>query len=141
VVSKASRRHPAVGATPECVGPQLDYSNSHTPHFSWTRTPGSGDLFYEGQWHTWLVGGLGAGGAAIYALDVTDASNFTETGASSLVIGEWNAGSIACANVATCGNSLGGNTFGTPLIRRLHDGNWRSSSGNGFGSPSGDAGV
>ena len=107
---------------------------------SWTRTPGSGDLFYGGQWHTWLVGGLGAGGAAIYALDVTDASNFTETGASSLVIGEWNAGSIACANVATCGNSLG-NTFGTPLIRRLHDGNWAIIFGNGFGSPSGDAGI
>ena len=132
---------PAVGATPECVGPQLDYSNSQYGHnFFLDGTPGSGDLFYEGQWHTWLVGGLGAGGAAIYALDVTDASNFTETGASSLVIGEWNAGSIACANVATCGNSLG-NTFGTPLIRRLHDGNWAIIFGNGFGSPSGDAGV
>ena len=132
---------PAVGATPECVGPQLDYSNSQYGHnFFVDGTPGSGDLFYEGQWHTWLVGGLGAGGAAIYALDVTDASNFTETAAASLVIGEWNAGSIACTNVATCGTNLG-NTFGTPLIRRLHDGNWAIIFGNGFGSASGDAGV
>jgi type IV pilus assembly protein PilY1 len=132
---------PAVGTTPECVGPQLDYSNSQYGHnFFVDGTPGTGDLFYEGKWHTWLVGGLGAGGAAIYALDVTDASNFNETAASSLVIGEWNAGSIACSNVANCGNNLG-NTFGTPLIRRLHDGNWAIIFGNGFGSNSGDAGV
>jgi type IV pilus assembly protein PilY1 len=132
---------PAVGATPECVGPLLDYSNSQYGHnFFVDGTPGSGDLFYEGQWHTWLVGGLGVGGAAIFALDVTNPSNFTESGASSLVIGEWNAGSIACSNVSNCGTNLG-NTFGTPLIRRLHDGNWAIIFGNGFGSTSGDAGV
>jgi type IV pilus assembly protein PilY1 len=132
---------PAVGMVPECVGPQLDYSNSQYAHnFFVDGTPGSGDLFYEGHWHTWLVGGLGVGGAAIYALDVTNPSNFTESGASSLVIGEWNAASIACSNVSNCGTNLG-NTFGTPLIRRLHDGNWAIIFGNGFGSTSGDAGV
>ncbi len=132
---------PAVGATPECVGTQLDYSNSQYGHnFFVDGTPGSGDLFYEGQWHTWLVGGLGAGGAAVYALDVTDASNFRESAAASLVVGEWNSGSIACENVSTCGTNLG-STFGTPLIRRLHDGNWAIIFGNGFGSSSGDAGV
>ena len=35
-------------------------------------TPGTGDLFYNGLWHTWLYGGLGAGGNAIYALDITN---------------------------------------------------------------------
>ena len=132
---------PAVGATPECVGTQLDYANSQYGHnFFVDATAGSGDLFYEGQWHTWLVGGLGAGGAAIFALDVTDASNFSELNAPNLVMGEWNPASIACANVASCGTNLG-NTYGTPLIRRLHDGNWAIIFGNGFGSASGDAGV
>ena len=45
-----------------------------------------------------------------------------------------------CANVTNCGNNLG-NTFGTPQIRRLHNGNWAVIFGNGFGSNSGDAGI
>ncbi|MEA3174311.1 MAG: type pilus assembly protein PilY1, partial [Gammaproteobacteria bacterium] len=40
----------------------------------------------------------------------------------------------------TCGASLG-NTYGTPVIRRLHNGNWAAIFGNGFGSANGDAGV
>jgi type IV pilus assembly protein PilY1 len=56
------------------------------------------------------------------------------------VIGEWNSSSITCSNVANCGNNLG-NTFGTPLIRRMHDGNWAIIFGNGFSSASGDAGI
>lgn len=132
---------PAVGANPECVGTQLDYSNPQYGHnFFVDATPGTGDLYYSGQWHTWLVGGLGVGSAAIYALNVTDPSSFTQGNASSLVTGEWNASSIACANASACGASLG-NTYGTPLIRRLHDGNWAIIFGNGFGSTSGDAGI
>src|SRR5204863_1253704 len=104
--------------------------------------PGAGDLFYGNAWHSWVVGGLGPGGSAIFALDVTNptTSNFTEANAASLVIGEWSSASIACANVASCGSSLG-NTYGTPQIRRLHDGRWAVIFGNGFGSTSGDAGI
>ncbi len=133
---------PAVGANPACLGPVIDYSNSQYGHnFFVDATPGSGDLYYGNQWHTWLVGGLGAGGSAIYALDVTDpGSNFSEGNAANVVIGEWNAGSISCANVSNCGNNLG-NTFGTPQIRRLHNGNWAVIFGNGFGSVTGDAGI
>ena len=134
---------PAVGSNPECTEPVLDYSNAQYGHnFFLDATPGTGDLFFGGQWHTWLVGGLGVGGAAIYALDVTNpsASNFSEGNASSIVIGEWNASSIGCSNVANCGNNLG-NTFGTPQIRRLHNGNWAVIFGNGYGSSSGDAGI
>ena len=134
---------PAVGSNPECVGTQLDYANTQYGHnFFVDATPGSGDLFYGGQWHTWLVGGLGAGGAAIYALDVTNptSSNFTEGNASNILIGEWNPSSINCANVSNCGTNMG-NTFGTPLVRRMHNGNWAIIFGNGFGSASGDAGM
>ena len=34
------------------------------------------DAYIDGSWRTILVGGLGAGGRAIYALDVTDPENF-----------------------------------------------------------------
>src|SRR5262249_55066431 len=113
-------------------------------------TPGTGDVFYNNAWHTWLVGGLGAGGSAIFALDVTNPgpgipaaggnSAFAEGQASSLVIGEWNASNITCANVSNCGQNLG-NTYGTPQLRRLHDGRWAVIFGNGLGSSTGDAGI
>ena len=52
-----------------------DYTNPLYGHkFNVDGTPGTGDLFYAGAWHTWLVGGLGAGGSSIYALDITDPS-------------------------------------------------------------------
>ena len=89
-----------------------------------------------------MIGGLGQGGSAIYALDVTNpsANNFIEGNAASLVKGEWDAASITCVGNATCGNNLG-KTYGTPQIRRFHNGNWGAVFGNGFGSTSGDAGI
>jgi type IV pilus assembly protein PilY1 len=121
----------------------LDYANTQYAHnFYVDATPGTGDLFYSGAWHTWVAGGLGPGGAAIYALDVTnpDPTNFTESNAAALVIGEWNPATITCQNVPSCGGNLG-NTFGTPQIRRFHNGMWGVVFGNGFSSATGDAGI
>ena len=103
-------------------------------------TPGTGDLFYGGAWHTWLVGGLGSGGAEIYALDITDPGRFSEGNAASLVKGDWTSSTLTCTNVTGCGSNLG-NTFGTPLIRRLHNGQWAIIFSNGFGSSTLHAGV
>jgi type IV pilus assembly protein PilY1 len=121
----------------------LDYSNTQYCHAFFVDSPaGSGDLYYNGGWHTWLAGGLGAGGAAIYALDITDDSKFAETAAAagSTVVGEWTPASISCSGNASCGTNLG-NTYGTPAVRRLHDGEWALIFGNGLGSSTGDAGV
>jgi type IV pilus assembly protein PilY1 len=137
---------PSIGAAAACAQATLDYTNSQYGHnFFVDATPGYGDLFYgtsaaNAQWHTWLVGGLGAGGAGIYALDITNPTNFSESNASSIVIGEWNSSNIECTNSASCASSLG-STYGTPIIRRLHNGTWGVIWGNGFGSSSGDAGV
>jgi type IV pilus assembly protein PilY1 len=119
----------------------LNYSNPQYAHnFFVDGPPGSGDLYYNNAWHTWLVGGLGAGGSAIYALDVTTPANFTESNAASLVLGEWTNKSITCSNVTSCGNYMG-NTYGTPQIRRFHNGQWGIIFGNGYGSSYGDAGI
>ena len=146
---------PIIGASPLCVDPTLALANPKYGHnFFVDATPGTGDLFYpdtanpNGEWHTWLVGGLGAGGAAIYALDITNPGpspgNFSEGNASSVVLGEWTPdriNAIGCASTpAACGGNLG-NTFGTPQIRRLHNGQWGVIFGNGFGSSTGDAGI
>ena len=119
----------------------LDYSNPQYGHnFYVDATPGVGDLYYNGAWHTWLVSGLGAGGAEIFALDVTNPANFTESNAANLVMGDWTPSTLTCTNVSSCGNNLG-NTYGTPVIRRLHNGDWGIIFGNGLGSASGDAGI
>jgi type IV pilus assembly protein PilY1 len=129
----------------------VNYSNPQYGHnYFVDATPGAGDLFYNGQWHSWLVGGLGPGGQAIYALDITNpgsttlssstAGNFSESNAAALVMGEWSNTTITCQGNATCGQSLG-NTYGTPQIRRLHDGRWAFIFGNGMGSVTGDAGI
>jgi type IV pilus assembly protein PilY1 len=95
-------------------------------------TPAAGDLFYGNAWHTWLVGGVGTGGSEIYALDITDPSKFTETtttpgtGPSAVVKGDWTS--------ATAGLSNLGQTVGTPIITRMHNGQWAIIFGNGLGS-------
>lgn len=142
------------------VSTSVDYSNAQYGHnFFVDATPGTGDLFYadssspNGEWHTWLVGGLGAGGAAIYALDITNPANFSEANAKALVIGEWTAATatciaatncpsstISCSGNTSCGLALG-DTYGTPQIRRLHNGDWGVIFGNGIGSSNGDAGI
>lgn len=113
---------------------ELDFANTQYSH-NWfvNATPATGDVFYGGLWHTWLVGGLGAGGAAIYALDVTDPANFSESNPANTVIGEWTPSTITCVNVSNCGRNLG-STYGTPLIRRFHNGSWGVIFGNGYGS-------
>jgi type IV pilus assembly protein PilY1 len=142
---------PAIGSSALCVDPSLDFASPQYGHnFFVDATPGTGDLFYpnaaspNGAWHTWLVGGLGAGGAAIYALDITNPASFSEGTASTVVMGEWNPSTInaiGCSSTPTaCGGNLG-NTFGTPQIRRLHNGQWGVIFGNGFGSSTGDAGI
>ena len=119
----------------------LDYSNPQYGHnFYVDASPGVGDLYYNGAWHTWLVSGLGAGGAEIFALDVTHPSQFSESNASSLVVGDWTPATLTCTNVSSCGSNLG-NTYGTPVIRLLHNGDWGIIFGNGLGSTSGDAGI
>jgi type IV pilus assembly protein PilY1 len=129
---------------------ELDYSNTQYGHnFYVDAAPGVGDLYYSGAWHTWLVGGLGPGGQEIYALDVTDPTTFSESisAAANTVMGDWiggtstsNPGSFTCTNNANCALSLG-DTYGTPQIRRLHNGMWGAIFGNGIGSSTGDAGI
>ena len=119
----------------------LDYSNAQYGHNFYTdASPGVGDLYYNGGWHTWLVSGLGAGGADIFALDVTHPSQFSQTNAANLVMGDWTSQTLSCQYVSSCGKNLG-DTYGTPVIRLLHNGDWGIIFGNGLGSASGDAGI
>lgn len=125
------------------ASPKLDPSSTHYTHAYFVdATAATGDVFYGTHWHTWLVGGLGAGASpGIYALEVTDPSKFADTNTST-VIGEWTPSSIpgGCANSSNCGDSMG-SISGVPQIRRFHNGKWGVIFGNGINSASGDAGI
>jgi type IV pilus assembly protein PilY1 len=125
------------------ANPNLDPSSSHYTHAYFVdATAATGDVFYGTHWHTWLVGGLGAGAVpGIYALDVTDPSKFKDTNLAT-VIGEWTPSGIpgGCSNASSCGNSMG-SISGVPQIRRFHNGKWGVIFGNGTNSASGDAGI
>jgi type IV pilus assembly protein PilY1 len=135
------------------VNPSLDYANTQYGHnYFVDAPPATGDVFYSNAWHTWLVGGLGAGGALIYAINVTDpydqfavgvgsdSSAQKEAVGATSIVGEWSAANISCSNNSGCATHLG-QTFGTPEIRRFHNGQWGAIIGNGLNSVSDDAGI
>lgn len=148
----------AVGAAIRGVTPAYDLVSPQYVHNLYVdATAGSGDLFHGGAWHTWVVGGLGGGArpdgpraddthaaaGMIYVLDATDPARFEARNAASVVLGEWSSARLdseALCNVAPCGARLG-MVYGTPLIRRLHNGKWAVLFGNGYNSAHGTAGL
>lgn len=98
--------------------------------------PKASDAYLSGAWKTVLVGGLGKGGKTVYALDVTDPTNFDQT----KVMWEFpnSANLLADSTITT---DLG-YTFSQPQIGLLRDGTnviWAAIFGNGYNSPSGKA--
>ena len=79
-------------------------------------TPISRDVFFNGPWHTLLVGGLRLGGRGIYALDVTNPVASSGADAGKKVLWEFNSSASNGANL--------GYTFGQPNIGRLSNGRW-----------------
>jgi type IV pilus assembly protein PilY1 len=127
---------------PATSNPVNDYSNPLYAHkFNVDGTPGTGDLFYGGTWHTWLVGGLGTGGNAIYALDITDpdgivSSNksFSEANASNIVLGEWQSSiNYSTTTNATTGVTSTVVTGGSSTITCAGNGSAASTCGNSLG--------
>ena len=106
-------------------GGMLNLTNPNYVHqYFVDATPVASDLFYGGKWHTWLVGGVGTGGSEIYALDITDPTQFAETKAASVVIGDWDNNTPGLSKLAQ--------TVGTPVVARLHNGKWAIIFGSGL---------
>lgn len=125
------------------VSTTIDYTSPNYGH-NWyiDAPPGTGDLYYGGAWHSWVVSGYGPGGQGIFILDATNPANFSEANAASLVVAEWTSATLpgCVTGGGSCGNNLG-NTYGIPQVRRFHNGSWGVVFGNGFGSASHDAGI
>ena len=85
-------------------------------------TPIAADVKFSTGWKTVLVGGLRSGGRGIYALDITDPSNFVAGKEADLLLWEFTS-----ANDADLGL-----TYSDPLIVKLNNGKWAAIIGNGY---------
>lgn len=108
---------------PGAVLPNLErLSNPEYSHQYYVDgTPTIRDAFVGGEWRTILVGGLNLGGKSIYALDITDPSQFSEGAANAQRLFKWE----------FTDDSLGF-SYSQPLIVKLQDGNWYAVFGSGY---------
>ena len=79
-----------------------------------------GDAYFNNAWHSVLIGTAGAGGAGVFALDVTTPQSF---GAADVL---WDMDAIAS------GDPNLGYSIVQPIIARLNDGTWNAIFGNGY---------
>ena len=85
-------------------------------------SPAAGDVLYGGAWHTVMVGGEGAGGNSIYAIDITNPGGFTsEAALSAAVLWDFTDGNM-------------GLTYSRPAIINANEGAM-VIFGNGYNSP------
>lgn len=96
-----------------------NYSAQHA--FFVDGSPVQGDVYYDLNWHTILVGGLNNGGRGYYALDITDPSAPT-------VLWEFTDTNL-------------GYTYGNPIITKLKDGTWVVLIASGYNNVSPGDGV
>jgi type IV pilus assembly protein PilY1 len=91
-------------------------------------SPTVGDVFYNSAWHTLLVAGMRAGGKGLFALDVTDPTQFSEAHAADIVRWEFQDPDL-------------GYVFGQPLLVKTNNGRWSVvvSGGYNVGNASGHA--
>ena len=86
---------------------------------------GKGDVFDGTNWHTLLAGAAGAGGRALFGLDITNPDAFS----SANVLWEF-----SNTNDADLGY-----TMANPSVARTEDGHWAVIVGNGYNSDNGHA--
>jgi len=93
-------------------------------------SPNAAKVRISGADKTILVGGTGAGGKGLFALDITDPTAASEAAAASKILWEITPTTINNAN-STSYSELG-HTYGIPVIARLNDGTWAAIVGNGY---------
>ncbi len=90
-----------------------NYATDHQYYIN--ATPRQGDVYYDSEWHTILVSGLGAGGRGFFALDITSPT-------SPKVLWEFTHDTTKGAGYTKDADV--GYSYGTPLISKLSDGTW-----------------
>jgi type IV pilus assembly protein PilY1 len=92
-------------------------------------TPTVSDVYIDNAWRTVLVGGLRSGGKGIFALDITNPSQFSSSTANAEALALWE---FSSANDADFGYS-----YSKPTVAMMENGKWAVIVGNGYNN-SGD---
>lgn len=87
-------------------------------------SPEVADVFYNGAWHTNLIGALRGGGQGIFALDVTDPTTFTSGESTPTDIVRWEFTDDDDPDL--------GYTYGRPTVAKMQNGRWYVIIGNGY---------
>ncbi|MBU3059511.1 pilus assembly protein [Pseudomonas indica] len=82
-------------------------------------SPTEADVFFDGAWHSVVIGSLRGGGRSLFALDVTDPDNIT-------LLWEISANDSDYSQL--------GFTYSKPAVTRLSNGKWAVVAGNGYNS-------
>jgi len=106
-------------------------NKAYTHRYYVDGSPAVEDALVGGVWRTVLVSGMGAGGQGVFALDVTNPSQFTEANAASIALWEFN---------DTDDASLG-YVMGQPQIRKMANGRWAAIVPAGYNNSEGDGAV
>jgi type IV pilus assembly protein PilY1 len=121
---RASDGRELLAYVPSKVHTQLNKltSKTYTHQYYVDGSPQIGDAFIGTEWRTVLVSGLGSGGQSIFALDITDPSQFNETNAASTVMWEFN----------DTDDPDFGYVVGSPVIRKMANGRWAAIVSGGY---------
>ena len=92
-------------------------------------SPTAADVQTANGWRTWVIGGLGAGGRGVYALDVTEPAQFANAAATG------NPARIVQWEFTAADDADLGFTFSQPSVVRMQNGRWAALFGNGYNSP------
>jgi type IV pilus assembly protein PilY1 len=112
-------------------------SPSYSHQYLVDGSPRVGPAYFSGAWHTMLVGTTGAGGKAVFGLDITDPDNF---GGSNVLWEISDTQSPTANDLTTDTTTLRGfaNNMGYTLpqasIVKMHDGSWGAIVANGYAS-------
>lgn len=112
-------------------------SPDYTHQYLVDGSPRVADAYFGGDWHTVLVSTTGAGGKAVFALDVTNPNTFS---GSNVLWEISDTESSAAADLTTDTTTLRGfaknlgYTLPQPSIVKMHDGSWAAIVANGYGS-------
>lgn len=108
---------------PSMVHPMLNQLTdpNYSHRFYVDGSPTVGDVFYAGAWHSILVAGLRSGAKGVFALDVTNPSNFSELNATNIVRWEFTDPDM-------------GYVYGQPLLVKTNNGRWSVVVSGGYNS-------
>lgn len=124
------------------ISPTYNDSGASEHRFFVDGSPAIADAEFTSGWRTVLASGLGKGGRAVFALDVSDPSKFAETNTATVLWEFANTTTTVDKDSKPVADAAElGYVYGKPLIAKMNNGSWAAVFGNGYNSNSNKASL